>query len=310
MRVKQYFYLLLVPLLVCFYCSAGAQTVQVESKLDKASMPIGAQTVLHVSAHIPAKSDISFPQLKDSIGKIKIVKGLKADTAFDKNDHTAETITHNYAITCFDTGHYVIPELELHTATGAFKTGKLTLKITAVLVDTTKTFYDIKQPFVVAYTFWDWLRDHKLLVVLVLAALLAILGIIFYLKTKPEVIIIKKAPVVLTLADIMLNKLNALRDKKLWQQNVKLYHTELVDILHEYLQKRYQIHTEEKTTSEILASLQKKTMPDSAGNLLAQILKLADLVKFAKENPSPVVNEQQMDAAVDFIVQTKEVLTV
>jgi hypothetical protein len=304
-RVKQYFYLLLVPLLVCCYGSARAQNVQVESKLDKASMPIGAQTVLHVAAHIPAKSAITFPQLRDSIGKIKIVKGLKPDTAFDKNNPASETITHNYAITCFDTGHYVIPELELHTATGTFKTGKVNLKITAVPVDTTKTFYDIKQPFVVHYTFWDWLRDHWIWVVLVAVILLAVPGLIYFLRKRPEVII-KKAPVVSTLEDITLNKLYALRDKKLWQQNVKLYHTELVDILHKYLEKRYGIHTEEKTTAEILSSLQEKTMTDSAGNLLAQILKLADLVKFAKENPSPDENEQQMDAAIDFIGQAKE----
>ena len=42
--------------------------------------------------------------------------------------------------------------------------------------------------------------------------------------------------------------------------------------------------------------------------MLRQILVMADLVKFAREKPSPAENEQKMEDAIEFISQTKEEL--
>lgn len=317
MKHKPYFHpkcqqiLRLILFLACFYCRANAQNIQVESRLDKVSILIGDQTTLHITAHIPAKSVITFPQLKDSIGKIKIVNGPKPDTVFDRNDPAGETITHNYLITSFDSGAYVIPELKFHTKEGAFKTGTVTLRVTSVPVDTTKIFYDIKQPFAVPYTFWDWLKDHWVLVVIILAIILLVIAIIYYLKTRPKEMFLKKADAALTADTVALNKLYELRAKKLWQQNaVKLYYSELADILQEYLEKRYAIQTQERTTGEILAELKEKIMPADRKNSLEQILTLADLVKFAREKPSPAENEQTMEDAIELIQQTREELPV
>ncbi len=314
MRSKRYFHpgscrniLMLILVLLCFFYDAGAQNIQVESRLDKVSVPIGDQTVLHLVAHIPAKSVISFPQLRDSIGKIKIVKGPKLDTAFDKNHPATVTITHNYIITSFDTGIYVIPEFAFHTKSDSFKTGTVTLRITSVPVDTTKSFYDIKQPFAVSYTFWDWLKDHWLLVFMILVAVLLIIAIIYYLKSRPKGTIIKKVVPALPADAIALNKLYELRDKKLWQGNeIKKYYSELTDILREYLETRYHIKTHEQTSSEILTGLKNKDIPVNARISLKQLLTLADLVKFAKEKPLPAENEQSIEDAIDFIRKTKE----
>ncbi len=300
----------LILFLACLYSGANAQNIQVGSRLDKASILIGDQTTLHVTAHIPAKSAITVPQLKDSIGKIKIVKGPKADTVFDRNDPAGETITHNYLITSFDSGAYVIPELEFRTRAGAFKTDKVRLRVTSVPVDTTKTFYDIKQPFVVPYTFWDWLKDHWVLVVIIVVILLLVIGIIYYLKNRPKGMSPKNVAAALSVDAIALNKLYGLRDKKLWQQNeVKLHYSELADILQEYLEKRYAIQTQEQTTGEILAGLKDKTMPAKERDSLERILTLADLVKFAREKPSPADNEQKLEDAMEFIRQTREELS-
>src|ERR1700744_3708681 len=285
-----------------FHYTANAQDVQVGARLDKSSIPIGDQTILHLTARIPAKSVIAFPELRDSIGKIKIVKGAKPDTVLDKNNPATETITHNYTITSFYTGVYVVPELEFKAQAGNFKSGTVTLQVKAVLVDTTKAFYDIKQPFAVNYNFWDWLKDHWKLVLLILIGLLLISGIIYYLKNRPEAaVIIKKTTPILPLDVITINKLNELRDKKLWQQNeVKLYYSELTDILREYLEKRYHINTQEQTTAEIFEGLKNKQMPADGRNKLKQLLSLADLVKFAKEQPSADDNEQSLEKAIDF----------
>jgi hypothetical protein len=311
---KRYFYtgsyrviLMLILFGIGLHYTANAQDIQVGARMDKSSILIGDQTVLHLTARIPAKSVIAFPELKDSIGKIKIVKGAKPDTALDKNDPATETITHNYTITSFDTGVYVIPELEFQAKEGNFKSGTVTLQVKPILVDTTKAFYDIKQPFAVNYNFWDWLKDHWKLVLIILVGISLIIAIIYYLKNRPEPIILKKTAPALPLDVITINKLQELRDKKLWQQNeIKLHYIELTDILRGYLEKRYHIKTHEQTTAEIFAGLKDKDMPVEARNKLKQILSGADLVKFAKERPSPAENEQSVEDAIDFIKLTRE----
>ncbi|MVN22640.1 hypothetical protein GO621_13990 [Mucilaginibacter sp. HMF7410] len=298
---------ILIFLLTGVYFNASAQSVQVEARLDRVSIPIGDQTLLHISVRMPLKTDITFPELKDSIGKVQIVKSLKADTAVDKKDPNQETITHSYAITSFDAGVYVLPQFTFHTKTGDFKTGTVTLQVKAVPVDTTKTFYDIKQPLAVSYTFWDWLKDHWIAVMITLAAVLLTAGLVYYYKKRPvkEASIVNTVPI-LSADTIAINKLNELRAKKLWQQNeVKLYYSELTDVLREYLEKRYQVKAHEQTTDEIFDGLKNKEIPQDNRNTLKQLLTLADLVKFAKQKPTAFENEQSMDNAINFIVQTK-----
>lgn len=295
-----------MPLLVLMLlvCNARAQNIQVKAALENDTIQIGAQTILHISARIPLKSTITFPQLNDSIGKVKIVSGPKTDTAFDKESPAAQTITQNYRITAFDEGTYVVPALEFHTQAGFFRTAALTLRVKSVLVDTTKAFYDIKQPFVVSYTFWDWLRDHWITVVLVLAIVLLLIAVTIYLKNIKEPIIKKAAPV-LTAAELALKKLYGLQDKKTGQQApIKAYYIELADILRDYLEAQYQINTHEQTSAEIFAALEGKDISVNASNSLKKLLILADLVKFAKQQPSAAEDKQCLEDAIDFVRQT------
>lgn len=306
-RLKSFLFVILLFLLTGTYLKAGAQSMQVEARLDRVSIPIGDQTLLHVSAQMPVKTEITFPQLTDSIGKVQIVKSLKADTVIDKNNPKLQTVTHSYAITSFEAGVYVLPEFTFHTKTGDLKTGTVTLQVKAIPVDTTKTFYDIKQPLAVSYTFWDWLKDHWLMVLIIIGAILLTAGLVYYYKKRPikEASPVNAAPM-LSADTIALNKLNELRDKKLWQQNeVKLYYSELTDVLREYLEKRYQIKAHEQTTDEIFDGLKNKDITQDNRHTLKQVLTLADLVKFAKVKPSAFENEQSMDSAINFIVQTK-----
>ena len=298
---------LFIFLLLTGFCfKANAQYVKVESQADRLSMPIGDQTILHVSASLPLKTDITFPEIADSIGKIKIVKSLKTDTVVDKNNPNLETISHNYTITSFDTGVYVLPQFTFHTKSGDIKTGTITLQIKSVPVDTTKAFYDIKEPIAVSYNLWDWLKDHWVIVVIVLAIILIALGIFYYIKNKPKTVEQVEAARVYTIDEIAIIKLNELNDKKLWQQgDIKLYHIELTEILRDYLEKRYQIQAHEQTTDEIFAALKNKGLTKESSNILLQILQLADLVKFAKQQPTAYENEQSMENAIIFIQQTR-----
>jgi hypothetical protein len=305
--IKCFKYFLVLLLTGAFY-TAFAQVPSAGQKLDRSTIKIGEQTLLHLSIKTNVKDKVEFPVLVDSIaGKIQIVRS-KADTTFDKQDATIETIHRAYTITSFDSGEYVIPSYAFKTNTGPAYTQPLRLTVQTVAVDTTKAFYDIKQPLAVQYTFMDWLRDNWPWVAGGLLVLLIIAGILYYLKKRPKkvVVVVPPAPVI-PIHVIALQKLTELRDKKLWQQDqVKLYYIELSEIIREYLEKRYKITAHEQTSEEIFASLRHMEIAEENRNALRQTLVLADLVKFAKEKPVPFENEQSMDYAVAFVTRTQQ----
>ena len=296
--------------LTCFNLNAGAQNIQADAKIEQSTIRIGDQTFLNLTVHQPAKEKVNFPQLADTlVSKVQIVKAGKLDTVVDKNDPKSITVSREYTITSFDAGTYTIPSFSFGTSTGVIKTNELTLQVATVKVDTTKGIYDIKQPLAVTYTFWDWLKDNWYWLALVIAGVFAVIGLIWYLRKRP----VKEKPVPqifvpdIALHDTALNKLKELKEKKLWQQgDVKQYYIELTDILRDYLEKRYEIKTHEKTTDEIFEGLKRRVITGESKSILLQLLTLADLVKFAKEKPIPAENESSMDNAVIFVLQTKK----
>lgn len=309
--MKQYFkYFLVLAIPTACFTQSYAQKVKVDAHLEKSTMLIGDQTKLHFTVTFSVKDSISFPTLADSIkAKLLIVSSNKADTSFDKNDLTIETIDKTYTLTSFDTGQYVIPQYQFKTKTGSMlTTTELVLTINPVAVDTTKAIYDIKQPLQVSYSWVEWLKDNWPKVAFPILAVLAIVGLIYYLRKRPKTVLFKKAEPEKPEHQIALDKLYALRDQKLWQQDrTKEYHSEISEVMRDYLEKRYQIHANEQTTDEIFASIRYMDISEADRAKLKQILVLADLVKFAKERPLPGDNEQSMNNAIDFIMKTQKV---
>jgi len=298
--------LAMLVLLAGFYQTGRAQNFGAKATLDKKSILIGEQTRLNLSIRFHAKDSIGFPKLADSIGKIRIVN-FKADTAFDKGDQSIETINRHYTITAFDSGTYIIPSYAYKSPVGDLLTDTLNLDVRTVAVDTTKAFYDIKQPLAVKYTFWDWLRDNWKLVTGILLGLIVIGAVVYYLLKRPKKeVIVEEVKPDIPLHIQALQKLEEIKNKQLWQHDqVKQYYIELSDVVREYLEKRYNIQALEQTSEEIFASLRRMDIASEDRNLLRQLLILADMVKFAKEKPAANENEKSMENAVTFIKDTQ-----
>lgn len=310
---QQYFkYFLILGLLgICLFQRVQAQDIQASVTLDRHDIKIGEQVKLQFSVRQPKNVKVSFPQITDSlIAKVQLVGKNKPDTTVDQYDKTRVVVHQDYIITSFDEGTYTLPSYAFASGTDTSKTNELILQVHTVKVDTTKAFYDIKQPLAVSYTLWDWLRDHWVAVLITLAIILLIIGVIWYIKTRPkkEVVVEEVKPDV-PIHVIAIDKLNELRGKKLWQQGeFKIYYSEISDIIREYLEKRYVIKTYEKTTDEIFASLRHLEITEENRGLLRQLLVLSDLVKFAKEKPLPAENEQSLDNAIAFVSNTRQVM--
>jgi hypothetical protein len=106
-----------------------------------------------------------------------------------------------------------------------------------------------------------------------------------------------------------LRELDRLGDEKPWENGqVKFYYTRLTDILRNYLWMRYRIKTLERTTDEILASLRESELEDrQVYDQLADNLRFADLVKFARLRPGNKESESALQQAYDFVYKTKYV---
>ena len=93
------------------------------------------------------------------------------------------------------------------------------------------------------------------------------------------------------------------------QGDSKAYFTEISDIVRTYLEERFGITALEQTTDELLSLLKKQT--DGKAELrkirpeLKQILRTADLAKFAKANPLPDEYESCFAAAQEVIRRTQ-----
>ena len=109
--------------------------------------------------------------------------------------------------------------------------------------------------------------------------------------------------------EIALERLNEIRQEKLWQKGrPKDYHTQLTDVLREYIHRRYGISALEQTSAEVLRAIQPQLKEQKElFAILQHILQLADLVKFAKYHPLIEEDEKSLSQAYKFVEETKQV---
>ena len=114
-----------------------------------------------------------------------------------------------------------------------------------------------------------------------------------------------------------LEKLDAIKIAKIWQKGqVKEYHTDLTDVVREYIGRRFDVHSTEKTSDETLKEIKPILLAKGEGleanvdgkelyENLRTMLQLADLVKFAKWSTTPDENEKALTTAYEFVNETK-----
>jgi len=288
-----------------------AQEVTVKATIDTNSILIGEQAQIELSVSYRVDKNqpiIQFPQLHDTINKsVEIVNQSLVDTLIpDKNDPYAFQQTRYLTITSFDSGYYAIPPFQFVVNNDTLETEALLIEVQNIAVDTSAAIFDIKIPLEEPFSIFDWLKENWIYILGTLALIIAIILLVIYLRKRP-----KKEEVVEIIPDIpphviALEKLEQTKAEKLWQSGkVKLYHSEISEIMRTYLEQRYQINALEETTAGIMHELRLHGIDSQPMDSLKRILVLADLVKFAKEQPLAIENESSMIHAIEFVNQTK-----
>ncbi|MBZ0242416.1 MAG: hypothetical protein K8F24_04310, partial [Bacteroidales bacterium] len=102
-----------------------------------------------------------------------------------------------------------------------------------------------------------------------------------------------------------IEQLEELRHKKLWQNgHIKAYYSEMTDIVRSYIENQFGVPAVEMTTDEILLGIKPLNINDDASDKLKYCLQIADLVKFAKAEPSPLEHDICLDNSIVFVKES------
>ncbi len=280
-----------------------AQKIKVDAVVDSTGYRIGDWIVVHISIAHPYNTAIRWSQPDSLSENFQKLAETKIDT-IKQNSFLTENRT--LTITTFDTGALLIPsfnffyEDENHKV-NSVSSNALMVQISTVRVDTLKAFKGIKPNLIVTT---EQKKNQSRLIFIIIGNIILISATAFYFfrRRKRNVI---KATVIKVSASTTLEKLKQLEKENLQQTNAELYYVKLTLILREYIESKFDVAAFEYTTDKIILYLKEKIKEPNVLERLARDFQLADLVKFAKVNPSADENKNAMNTAMEFVTKTQ-----
>ena len=299
----------LYTLLIIPFLSFG-QNIQIE--LDTNSILIGEQTNIRIGityrVDTGKETKLQFPIIADTLLKeIEVTNKGEIDTLIvDKEEPYLFSQTQELTITSFEVGNYNLPAFIFILNNDTVRSPKIPFEVRDVTVAENAELQKIKDPLEDPFTIWDWVNNNWILIFITLGGALAITILIYFLTKIKRKEKVEKPEEIIPAHVTALKKLELIKVANLWQDGkFKKYHSEISEVIREYLENRYQIHALEQTSDEIITALRRKTISQLNKENLQQLLVLADLVKFAKEIPIGSENEESMKNALAFVEETK-----
>ncbi len=282
-------------LLILLSSTSNAQDIRLSAKTEVSDFRIGSWIDVKVQGTLNSSVESIVPVVKDSIGPFEVLK-------VERNGTEPEWLIR---LTTIDSGKVFLPPIEfgykmkgdtnLHKA----YTNSLLLNVAGITIDPKGEIRDIKPPMSAPWLFEDIL---PYIIVLFIVGILA--GAYYYYKRKKkkQFDLLANVKVVIPPHREALTALRILEEKKLWQQGfIKQYYSEVTEIIRRFFERRWSVIALELTTYEIL--LQMKHIPEAltVWKEMERFFLTADLVKFAKYEPSPVEHEEEMQIAYSIV---------
>jgi flagellar basal body-associated protein FliL len=265
--------------------TAFGQQAQVKTSIDSTKIRIGSQAKLTLKATVDTASKVNFPEGKN-FGQLEVLESYPIDTI---RKGAIYELVKKYGLTQFDSGRFVIPRLPVVINNKTFQTDSIALEVNNIKVDTLKQkMFDIK-PLANTKSNYDvWI--YFILTLLVLGGIGY--GIWWYIKKRNQQPVNIRPKVVITPIERATSELQNLEKKELLQRGaVKEYYSELSDIARTYIEEAIHIPAKESTTSELIEAMRnavlrkKMLLKQETFEQLEEVLRAADLVKFAKSRP-------------------------
>ena len=283
----------------------------VSAAIDSTTLFIGDQTDLHLRATCEVGEQVQLPVIDEQlIPGIEVVDRTIIDTT-TLNDGRVQ-YNQYLTLTSFEDSLFYIEPLPFVSGDDTVWSESLMLNVVQPfeLDSADMAITDIKGIYRAPIWWWGFLRW------VLLALAVAGIGVggyylITYLQSrmgKREVDAVAAEPL-RPAEEVALEKLDIIREQKIWQTGqVKEYHTQLTDVVREYIDRRFEVSSAEQTSDETLRAMRpllndKKDLYEQ----LRKMLTLADLVKFAKWTTTPDENELSLRSAYAFVKETTPV---
>lgn len=301
----------IISLFISFSYMLSAQLISVQSALSSDTISIGEQLIYKFSVKSGESVDTEFPIFYDTISSnIEVLEMISIDTSFaDKH----RIISARYLVTSFEKGMNIIFPKPLKFSYGEMLDTAYSLPIVltviAPVVDTSQAIRPIKPPVNTPVSMkevlpWVLIGYSGLLL---LTLVIALVWIFIKRKKEPELFQMKpREPAHI----VALRNLDKLKEEELSEHNmVKKYYSRLTEIIRTYISDQYGLQALESITEEILVEFKLVNRENNNLNdMLKELLELADLVKFAKEDPLRKENEQHLKNAYNFVHETYDLL--
>jgi len=291
-----------IALLVTTAFSLQAQEPGVRASVDSTHYRIGEWIDVSIEVEMAPGDRVTSPEAGDSLGSFEI---LGTGTTEPESEGQKKRQSFLVRLITFEPGETVIPPLEFSVTSDAdssvhrISTNPIPVTIATVELEAEAELKDIKPPLTAPWAFEDavaWL---------ILLAIMAILVAAYWYysrlkKHKQELPETTGPP--LPDHQLALMALRQLEDKRLWQQGrVKEFYSEVTEITRRFFEGRFRIIALESTSDEILSQLKNVSSAGPILKMVGALLLTADLVKFAKYQPSMAEHEEELQTAYSIV---------
>ena len=276
----------------------------ISASIDSTQLALGDQTNMHIQVTQDAAEQVLRPnfaaQLPQGMESVKEGKIDTTDLGGGKIQWSQDLTLTGYMDTTFTIRPYI---MTLQDDSLFAQPMQITILFPEDLEQ--KEYYDIQEIEDVPIWWWDIVKWVLIgLAAVILCGVIAFIIILTTRRKKGRTILRKRVVILRPAEEVALEKLGIIRDKKIWQQGYsKQYHTDLTDVIREYIGRRYDVHSTEKTSDETLRAM-RPLLSKELYVQLSKMLQLADLVKFAKFEPLPNEHEEALDIAYEFVIET------
>lgn len=297
--------LLIVFLLLGLTTTTFAQVI---TAIDSTSIRIGEEIQITFEVQADTTDLVVFPE-GQSFLPLEVIESYKIDTTFEQAKYR---LIKKYGLTQFDSGSYTIPSQRVYINEKAFATDSILVEVRDVPVDTNaQKMFDIKPEMAIRDQPFDFIK----LLLWLLPILLILGGAYFFFRRRKK----RKeaAEKQLPPYEEALFALRALDSTDLLKQDKsKEYYSHLTEIVKRYLDREVDDAALESTSDELIERMQ---LHKDAGHFdfdaetirdLDQVLKRADLVKFAKMRQEMGQAMDDRNTIEEIINETHEVIPV
>lgn len=255
--------------------------------ISKDSILVGQQVQIEILSSINTFPDSN--ELLDQFNSFEIIDFSVMDTIIVES---SKYLKYKLNITSWESGTYKFENLgsskkiivsEIETNENEIKQIKENLKISFSLID-----------------YWIYIS-----IVLILALIYIISK--KYLKKTERVLEIVEEEVKLDPIELTINKLEILKNEKLWEKDeINLHFTKASNIIRKYLELKFNFSALEIPTADILSKYKEFNQDDFSIKMLNRILSSCELAKFAKNQPDKSEILTHLENCKDFVINSNK----